>query len=594
VAATRPNQMELGIWSPCNQLIAIISDGTMTVDVVDSVTFQQLQVLEFPQGVSLYGRALVFSPDSCVLTGCGRASGSDQGLFVVSWDLQTGGVTSFIRWQGPGSYVVGDPSITYSANGRMVGILYWYHSHTNTVNIFICDVASGVYICSHSLNIHTPFSNHIWTHREYLRFTTANAISITIWEVGFISGGTPTRVEILPIPDSFDPTMFPHSGDYKCVGQVLLLPTPFRLAATFQDKILVWDVQNSNCLLQCMGTNFLPRMSFSSDGRFFACSTTGADVYLWKEFPTGYVLHGVLAPRAAHSYPSLSQNGESIVVFGRRMIRLWHTNSFTTHPSSISIQAPQLIKNFVLDFSPDGTLVMAAVEGNETVTVLNFKSGVSQLIINAGMDIYGLGMTGNTVVAIGARKVIAWDLPVGNYVPGVRMGFEDRSWAVNLSSLEGCVISASISPDSHHIALISGAQLHFLCIYSTSTGECLERVLTDGVIPWFAPDRRKVWCATEYGWVEVWRFGGRRNVLKYLGHKGDIEHIEHPPEGYPWGSSHSYWVMDDQWILGPDGKRLLMLPPPWQSGVTERVWKGQFLALLHGEISGPVILEVGL
>ena len=68
--------------------------------------------------------------------------------------------------------------------------------------------------------------------------------------------------------------------------------------------------------------------------------------------------------------------------------------------------------------------------------------------------------------------------------------------------------------------------------------------------------------------------------------------IEHSPEGYPWASSRGYRVTDD-WILGPDGKPLLMLPPIWQSPLeADRVWKGKFLALLHRELPGPVILEL--
>jgi hypothetical protein len=89
--------------------------------------------------------------------------------------------------------------------------------------------------------------------------------------------------------------------------------------------------------------------------------------------------------------------------------------------------------------------------------------------------------------------------------------------------------------------------------------------------------------------VDVWRVGGKEDMLEYLGHTVDPEH---PPEGCPWASSHGYQVTDDWWILGPDGKRLLMLPPLWQFKAMQHVWKGQFLALLHGGLSEPVILEL--
>ena len=135
-------------------------------------------------------------------------------------------------------------------------------------------------------------------------------------------------------------------------------------------------------------------------------------------------------------------------------------------------------------------------------------------------------------------------------------------------------------PDAGHIAL------H---IYNASTGEHLggEAVVT--VTLRFSPDGRDVWCANGIGQVEVWRVGDGQEVLKRLMDEVDMEH---PPEGNPWGSSCGYRLTKDWWILGPDGKRLLMLPPPWQSYAADRVWKGQFLALLHRGLSEPVILEL--
>ena len=105
---------------------------------------------------------------------------------------------------------------------------------------------------------------------------------------------------------------------------------------------------------------------------------------------------------------------------------------------------------------------------------------------------------------------------------------------------------------------------------------------------WFTPDGSHVWCVATDGGAKVWRVGerGKPERLEL------VAEIEHPPEGYPWRSSRGYRVTNDWWILGPDGKRLLMLPPPWQSYPVHWVWKGEFLALLHGDLSEPVILEM--
>ena len=91
----------------------------------------------------------------------------------------------------------------------------------------------------------------------------------------------------------------------------------------------------------------------------------------------------------------------------------------------------------------------------------------------------------------------------------------------------------------------------------------------------------------ESGDAEVWRVVARngRELLEPLVDTG------HLPEGYPWRSPRGYRVTNDWWVLGPDGKRLLMLPP-WQSFATQRGWKERILALLHGGLSEPIILEL--
>jgi len=530
--------------------------------------------------------ALGFSPDSRILSSVGHR---DRDLFVVSWDLQTGAVASVVRWERPTQRVVGVPSTAHSVDGRMVGVFYRYRDDAD-ITILIFDVASGVCVDSHSINGDIPLSNDIWTYGGSLRFATGGATTITIWEVGFTSGASPTKVETLTAPE-------PHlrtNHNERRTDDARFLPAPFRLALAFFNRVVVWDVRNSKYLLHHTGTASYPKMTFSSDGRFFACSTAGSEVYLWKESPTGYILHGILATSADRPSPLLSPNGESIAVFGDRTIRLWRTRGFIAPPSSISTQAPQRTRNFVLDFSSDGALAATARQRDNTVTVLDLGSGAPQLTIDASMGVCGLGVTGNTVVVIGDRKAITWNLSAGDFAFGTRVGLEDSSRTINLRDCDqrfGCILGASISTDSGHIAFtVQNDFLDvFLYIDNISTGKDLGWGHTRGHIPRFSPDGCDIWCANRGGEVEVWRVDGGQKALECLEQTVDIED---PPEGSPWGSSRGYRVTNDWWILGPDGKRLLMLPPPWQSDAVQRVWKGQFLALLHGGLSEPVILEL--
>jgi hypothetical protein len=125
----------------------------------------------------------------------------------------------------------------------------------------------------------------------------------------------------------------------------------------------------------------------------------------------------------------------------------------------------------------------------------------------------------------------------------------------------------------------------FLDIYSTSTGgwKIREEISTHRLC--FAPGGQDIWCLD----------GGEVKVFKIT--EGTLVHtktvgINDGSLGHHWGSLHGHIVTKDWWILDAGGKRLLMLPPAWQSEDEEdRVWNGKFLALLHGELPEPVILE---
>ena len=93
-----------------------------------------------------------------------------------------------------------------------------------------------------------------------------------------------------------------------------------------------------------------------------------------------------------------------------------------------------------------------------------------------------------------------------------------------------------------------------------------------------------VWCATADGDVEEWAM--------FTGGYFDIVPQPVRPQGVlPWQSSRDYQVTDDGWVTS-SGKRLLWLPHHWRSGWMTRKWSENFLALLHGELPAPVILDL--
>ena len=578
----RPFTIGLVAWSSSSRFIAITQTEHVAIDILDSTTLQRVQSLGVPRQTVEYPGALTFSPDGRMLS-CTSSDYQANG-FVSTWDLQTGGLASSVRvsfWERESNV-----RITYSMNGRVVGVLY---RDSEIAIISIIDVFSGV--LTHDFRPYVPWTYDIWAHGESLRIATAEEKTITIWEVGFTKGATQRKIETLPVPDdadqeaTFDPTL--RAKQYRLTQ---FFPIPCRLAFTCTsqasaDELLVWGPRNSVSLLHDTSASWYPRMTFSSDGRFFACSTAGREVYLWKESSAGYTLIGKLQSNTRRSIPLLSPDGKSVITFGDRTIQLWHTKASTT-PSSISTHVPHFGEDFVLDFVPDRQLAVVARRGEETVTVLDLKSGLPQLTIDASMEVYGLRVAGNAVVVIGDGMVITWNLPEGDFPPHARVGTENSIQTKSFSGGgQSHAIAASISLDFRYIAVLRTGGFPTLHAYRLSTGHNFyDTFLHVAGSLLFAPSGLDIWCAAE-SMVESHPIDQEEGILSEFD-------IEDGPCGSPWKPSLGCTVTNDGWLIGPKGKRLFLLPPPWRSYAAQRLWNGQFLALLHGSLPQAVILDL--
>ena len=249
---------------------------------------------------------------------------------LVAWSLQTGGVVSAIEALPP----LRDPAvtdyhrITYSTNGKIVGVLRQYETPRvdgriigefgrgpTFATISIYNVVSGVYLGDVNHGLDSPYIFGIWTHGESLRFATFRSKTFTVHEVGFTPGASPTVVKTLPIPDLSGRTAVLEMVVPDSAIRVRSLPFKFRSASVDPspvDGALVWDARDP---ATGSALNF-SRMSFSSGCRFFACPGTESETHLWRESPTGYVLQGKFASSTEFSKPLLSPSGESIITVG--------------------------------------------------------------------------------------------------------------------------------------------------------------------------------------------------------------------------------------------------------------------------------------
>ena len=545
-------------WSPCSRFIAVPSYTGKGIYIFDAVTLKQLKSLEYPGGNPQF---VAFSPDSCTLVCIGQS--------LVCWDLQTG--VPIYNFSIDREFAVFPCSITYSKCGKMLGVL----SNCSKIGdhqffvLSIYDVLTGTPINYHP--IEGLAANTIWTYDDSIQFATLDVQSITIWQVGFVSNHLPAEVRSMPTPDNFDP----WKG-------FLFLPTPPRLAFNYEKSLFVWDDCQSKFLLDHEGSR---KVAFSHGGHFFASVTQIGEINLWKESPAGYIPHQRLVSGIPlNGELLLSPDGQSVIMHDSLTLQLLRTTGLGAPHSSTPTQPVNWDKHFILGLSQDGSLAVVSRLEDNVATVLNLKSGLPSFIIDTGMPVYGLGIARGTVAVVGNGKVITWNLPTRDCALNHRVNIND-SVQTTFFQQHDSLESASISPDLSYIAI----KITDLRIYDGSTGKLLTGSKAQLHSPCFTSDGHEVWSRNPHC---------RKGLVIVRDSKSNVINLRHatqsgdPSGRLPWQSPHGYQVTDDGWILSTSGKQLLWLPHHWRSDEKDRVWGGQFLALLHRELSEVVILEL--
>ncbi|KAF9786470.1 hypothetical protein BJ322DRAFT_1210848 [Thelephora terrestris] len=545
-------------WSPSNKLIAVAWSSSQKTAILDATTLKQLNTFESCRH-GFRHPWLGFSQEGHFLAEFDRKN-------IMSWDLQTGGeVSSF----NTGLYLTSnfEFSSAYSMDGKMLAVVFWnWNGLFPTVIISIYNILSQERVCSHTLQGSVV---SVWSQGVCFRVAARGLGFLTVWEVGFSPFPSPVEVGKYPIP-----------YEIESAREILFLPTVTRLAFTLVGKVLIWDIQGSRALLDLMGEE-MEMISFSPNGNFFAC-VCGQELHVWKDSPTGYVLHqNVLWDIRRYLF---SPDGESIIISDDKSLHLLSTRDPIPSPSDAQTQSIDW-SPFILEFSPDERSAAIARKKENTVTILELKSGNPQLIVNAGIEIYGLRVTRAAIIIVGEGVIITWNLPVGDCAT-TAYAYPKDSVQTIMFNYSGYYSSALISPDLKHIAILS----HFtLSIYDTSTGKHLTSIEQGfGLRPYFSPDGHELWCVdgnSMSGWKIIGDGGSSVFQLEPL------EPTVSPSGVFSWQSSQGYEITPDGWVLDSTHKQLLWLPHHWRSHEKHIIWGGQFLGLLHGALKQAVILE---
>ena len=570
------------VWSPCNKFIATVDRESVVI--LDAATLSRLDTFAIPsQYLDDEHWRPSLSPDGHCLTLIGREQ-------LISWDLQTGGPLGAIPSGFTREQFLTAFSSTHSEDGKVVAVA---HSvlNSNAIKYDAFDFYD-TFIRTYDLS-GTEAGPHfapkgriiepIWTHGKCIRFATINPGSVAVSEVEFTLKNPPVEVESLPIPDKI------VDGRY-----FLFLPSLSRLAFILDDTIQVWDAKAAKLLLESeLLSNIygdLPIGSFSSDGHFFARMDSNGVTRVWKESPTGYVLHQNFSPTprvdATFLAPLLSPSGESFFMsFDRRTYHLWHTRDQVLSLPSVSEN------NFTLAFSPDESFVAFARQGGKLVTIFNPFTGDLQSVVDTNMGVVCLGITGSAFIVVGEEEIVSWDLPDGDCAFNVNINDGVRTTTPHHG--QGKFRCTSISPDFSRIAvLFEPSSYRMLRIFDMPTRRFFPSVVLRGR-SWvgFTCDGREVWAASYdldnmEGWEMVEDSGSSSRWLE------PQDGTVCPSGVFPWEPRRGYDVTADGWVLSATRKRLLWLPHRWRSERECRVWSGRFLGLLHKELLGVVILEL--
>ena len=567
------------VWSPCSRFAAVVHQES--VKVFDPVTLNQLSIFQCNLGDC---ELLGFSPDSHYLTVLNNQR-------TISWDLQTGGPLSAISSEQRPSLI--PYSFAHSNDGKVVVAYRSTQARSDPIHISTYNLLSGTHIGSTNCSPRGEIIYPIWTHDdEYFQFATIDLESMTIWQSPFSLEHPAVEVESLSITDGI------ASGD--CF---LFLPALSRLAFILKNTVNIWDAKASKLLLKSatstygdvsFSTRVYPlKGSFSSDGQFFAHIEYHGESCIWKDSPTGYVIYQQFSfsHSSFFSWPHLSPSGKSFIVPLGSKIHRMDTRNQISCDLSISTGYHRIL----LDFSSNENFAAFAKLKDNTVTILDLKSGGQESIIKVDIEIDCLGITGDTIVVVGWEKAITWNLSGGNYTVNASISESMQTITLNYQPNKFRIsqpFNVSISPDLSHI-VVSKSNIFstFLEVYDALTGKFLAETETKFVRrPCFSPDGCNIWASNAY-------FHGQQYKINKDGETGHVclEAIkaESPSILPPWKPPHGYEVTEDGWVLSPTQKRLLWLPHYWRVGQWNKIWGGQFLGLLPSrELPEMVILEV--
>ncbi|KAF9646733.1 hypothetical protein BDM02DRAFT_3118207 [Thelephora ganbajun] len=517
-------------WSPCGQFIA--TQGQEAVEIRDSLSLELLSTLKLtkPTADKVTSHLLGYSTD-------GRFIASLCGASLVIWDIQTGGVAKETDCDG-----ARNTSLVWSLDGSTIGIVGTEDWGSSTHVMYIYNVASDA---THSPGtLESKCKPRLWAYGTSFRVMAARRSrvgtqTIDIFEVGSIL----IKIESFHIGSQGE---FPSITSFS--------QTAHRISGS-ADSLVVMDIRDSRYLLKEEGSFIFH--CFSSDGSFFAAANTG-NVRIWKYTPGSYVRWRQFSTRDYIRHLQFSPTSSSLSGYTRGVLKLWRLDG---PPTDVHCDN----SDQVAILSCCGSYVAVSRKRDSAITITNLRSQTPPCVIDTGMAIRELALTGNILLVLGSNSIAAWRLTGGGTVdgvlPGGRAGPGDTVWTIPLQS--GW---PSLLAQSQTMVIREEEEKKDIHAYHTKTGEILE-------LAQLSPCRQRHYWGTTASEDDLRKYGWNTSSIG--------------------GGLLSRYTLREGWAKDLEGKRVLWLPVEWRSpqDIASPPYDSTIVWLeLHGDWNASVVV----
>jgi len=500
---------------------------------------------------------IVYSPDGQSLAGYSNDA-------TIIWDIQTGGVIKKIMHRE--TYIGLTP--VWSLDGQTIGILFKKEGTIKMVCTY--NVTSGQESFSGALLGQLSDKLPLWAHGGtfWIMTTTKDTKG---WTVDVLEVGTTlAKVKSLLFSFQLQPTIRAISSTTNRVSierNFLYNPDSSGEALT-SEQHLIFDICDSRILLQ--ETCYYGHCAFSPDGEVFAAFDSHEDIlHIWR-YTSGYYTKWKefqQAPMSLTISPTLS----SILGHTYNLLHILHLDGALTANGKKPVAT---IHGQPLDaFPPDGTYIVTANCQESTITVTNLysqNSSPSQLI-DTGLEISAMVLTGNVLLVKGSGRIVAWLLTEEGVVDSIsydrRADHTSSLWSIPLDPTlwvsqqqqsggcgNGCYLEFSVG---NGVAMIRNLRDIFH-IYHTRSGKILglDGALQNLGCPWYRLHTSS--------WDEC-----------NLYHRDSHKHNRSPRCDWPISKD----TLQGGWVKDPEGKHRIWLPARWRSEWNDVDWFEKVTAL---------------